>query len=89
MGLALVQLVAVAWSVPFIILSNSVTTMSMPISRKAFIPVWLVVFALFALSGAPMTLATGVLLLIGLGIAPAIVLILWNRTLSDNRRGAA
>jgi hypothetical protein len=56
-----------------------VTTMSMIISRKAFIPVWLVVFALFALSGAPITFATGVLLLIGLGVAPAIVLVLWNR----------
>ena len=53
--------------------------MSMLISRKAFIPVWLVVFALFTLSGAPITFATGVLLLIGLGVAPAIVLILCNR----------
>ena len=53
--------------------------MSLLFSRKAFIPVWLVVFALFVLSGAPITFATGVLLLIGLGVAPAIVLILWNR----------
>ena len=54
--------------------------MSMLISRKAFIPLWLVVFALFVLSGAPITFATGVLLLIGLGVAPAIGLILWNRS---------
>jgi hypothetical protein len=58
--------------------------MSMLFSRKAFIPVWLVVFALVALSGEPMTFATGVLLLIGLGVAPAIVLILWKKS----RRGA-
>ena len=49
------------------------TTMSMLISRKPFIPLWLVVFALFVLSGAPITFATGVLLLIGFGVAPAIV----------------
>jgi len=61
-----------------------VATMSMLFSRKAFIPVWLVVAALVALSGEPMTFATGVRLLIGLGVAPAIVLILWNKS----RRGA-
>lgn len=55
------------------------TTMSMLISRKPFIPLWLVVFALFVLSGAPITFATGVLLLIGFGVAPAIGLVLWNR----------
>jgi hypothetical protein len=53
--------------------------MSILFSRKAFIPVWLVVFALFALSGAPMTFASGVLLLIGLGVALAIVLLFWKK----------
>jgi hypothetical protein len=65
--------------------------MSMLISRKAFIPVWPVVFALFALSGAPITFATGMLLFIGLGVAPAIVLILWNKpspTVAEVRHGA-
>ena len=58
--------------------------MSLPFSRKTFIPEWLVVVALFVLSGAPMTFATGVLLLIGLGVAPAIVLI-WLNTPSPAR----
>jgi hypothetical protein len=54
--------------------------MSMLFSRKAFIPVWLVVvFGLFELLGWPMTFATGVLLLIVGGVAPAIVLILWKK----------
>ena len=57
--------------------------MSMPLRRKVFIPVWLVVVALFVLSGAPMSFATGVFLLIGLGFAPAILLI-WR-----NNRSAA
>lgn len=50
--------------------------MSMLFSRKAFIPVWLVVFGLFALFESPMTFATGVLVLIVGVAAPAIVLIL-------------
>ena len=53
--------------------------MSVPLSRKRFIPEWLVVVALVVLSGPPMTFATSVLLLIGLGVAPAIVLIWWNK----------
>jgi hypothetical protein len=52
--------------------------MSMFFSRTAVIPVWFVVFALFALSAWPMPLAMGVLLLI-VGIAvPVIILILRN-----------
>lgn len=53
--------------------------MSMLFSRKAFIPVCLIAFGLFALFGSPMTFATGVVLLIGTVIAPAIVLILWRK----------
>lgn len=53
--------------------------MSMLFSRKAVIPVWLVVFGLFALFGSPMTFATGVLLLLVGGVATAIVLILWKK----------
>lgn len=53
--------------------------MSMLFRRKAFIPVCLVVFGLFALFGSPMTFATGMLLLIGAIFVPALVLILWKR----------
>jgi hypothetical protein len=53
--------------------------MSMLFSRKAFIPVCLIVFGLFALFGSPMTFATRVLLLIAGVVAPAIVLILWKK----------
>jgi len=53
--------------------------MSMLFSRKAFIPACLVVVGLFALFGSPMTFATGVLLLIGAVVAPAIVLALWKK----------
>jgi hypothetical protein len=52
---------------------RSVTIMAMSFSRTAIIPVWLVVFGLFALFGSPMTFATGVVVLVG-GAALAIVL---------------
>lgn len=52
--------------------------MSMFISRRWIIPVWVVVFGLLALFGSPMTAATGVLLLIVGIVVPAILLILWQ-----------
>jgi hypothetical protein len=39
--------------------------MSMSCSRTAIIPVWLVVFGLFPLLGSPMTVITGVVVLLG------------------------
>jgi hypothetical protein len=54
--------------------------MSMSLSRTAFMVVWLVAVALFVLSGVPMTFATGVFLLVGLGVAPAI-LVIWRNNL--------
>jgi hypothetical protein len=52
--------------------------MSMIFSRTAIIPVWLVVFGLFAVSGPPITSATGVILLLVGGIALTIILVLWK-----------
>jgi len=52
--------------------------MSMVFSHTTIIPVWLVVFGLFALFGPPMTFATGGLLLIAGVVALAIMLILWK-----------
>ena len=46
--------------------------------RKAVIPVWLVVFGLFALFGSSMTFATGVFVLLLGTLALAIMLILWK-----------
>jgi hypothetical protein len=54
-----------------------VTIMAMSFSRTAIIPVWLVVFGLFALFGSPMTFATGGVVLVG-GIALTIMLVLWK-----------
>ena len=51
--------------------------MAMSFSRTAIIPVWLVVFGLFAMVGSPMTLATGVVVLVG-GVALTIMLVLWK-----------
>lgn len=51
--------------------------MSMLFRRKAIIPVWVIVFGLFALFG-PVTVATGTLLLMVGIVAPAIMLILWK-----------
>jgi hypothetical protein len=52
--------------------------MSMLFSRTVIIPVWIVVCGLFALFAWPLTLGTGVLLLIvGVG-APAFLLNLWK-----------
>jgi hypothetical protein len=48
------------------------------LSLKALIPVWLTGFALVAVFVSPMTLATGVLLLmIGL-VVPAVTILLWK-----------
>ena len=52
--------------------------MSMLFSRTAIIPVWLVVFGLFAWFGPPMSVATGMLLLIMGGVALAIMLAVWK-----------
>jgi len=51
--------------------------MSMSFNRTAIIPVWLVVFGLFALFGSPMTFATGVVVLV-VGVALTIMLVLWK-----------
>jgi hypothetical protein len=52
--------------------------MSMIFGRTAIIPVWLVVFGLFAVSGSPISSATGVVLLLVGGVALTIMLALWN-----------
>ena len=52
--------------------------MSILFSRTAIVPVWLVVFGLFALFGPPMTSVTSTLLFIVGGVAPAIMLVLWK-----------
>jgi hypothetical protein len=52
--------------------------MLMLFRRKAVIPVWLVVFGLFALFGSSMTFATGVFVLLLGTLALAIMLILWK-----------
>jgi uncharacterized YccA/Bax inhibitor family protein len=52
--------------------------MSMIFSRTAIIPVWLVVFALFAWSSWPMPVAMASLLII-VGVAvPGIIFMLWQ-----------
>jgi len=51
--------------------------MSMSCSRTAIIPVWLVVFGLFPLLGWPMTLATGVVVLLG-AVALTMMLVPWK-----------
>ena len=53
---------------------KNVTTMLMLFRRKAVIPVWLVVFGLFALFGSSMTFA---MLLLGT-LVLTIVLMLWK-----------
>ena len=52
------------------------TIMAMLFSRKVFIPVWLIVFGLFAFFGSPMTFITGLLLLTVGVVAPTIMLLL-------------
>ena len=54
------------------------TTMLMLFRRKAVIPVWLVVFGLFALFGWSMTFATGVFVLLLGTLALTMMLILWK-----------
>ena len=51
--------------------------MAMSFHRTAIIPVWLVVFGLFALFGSPMTFITGVVVLVG-GVTLTIMLVLWK-----------
>jgi len=51
--------------------------MPMLFRRKAIVPVWVIVFGLFALFG-PGTVDTSVLLLIVGVVAPVIMLILWR-----------
>jgi len=53
-------------------------TMPMLFSRTATIPVWLVVFGLFALSRSPMTFAASAVLILLGGIGLTIVLVLWK-----------
>jgi len=50
--------------------------MSILFSRTAIIPVWLVVFGLFALFESPTMYATGVILLVG--VALTIMLVRWR-----------
>ena len=57
------------------------TTMSMPFSRTAMIPVWLLVFGLFVLIGSPMTFASGMVLLLVAGVALTTMLVLWKEPL--------
>ena len=51
--------------------------MAMSFNRTAIIPVWLVVFGLFALFGSPTTFITGVVVLVG-GVTLTIMLVLWK-----------
>jgi hypothetical protein len=52
--------------------------MLMLFRRKAVIPVWFVVFGLFALFGSSMTFATGVFVLLLGTLALIIMLMLWK-----------
>jgi hypothetical protein len=52
--------------------------MSMLFNHRAIMPVWLVVFGLFALFESPMTFATGVVLLLVAGVALTIMLVVWK-----------
>lgn len=52
--------------------------MLMLFRRKAVIPMWSVVFGLFALSGSSMTFATGVFVLLLGTLALIIMLVLWK-----------
>lgn len=47
-------------------------------NRTAIIPVWIVVFGLLALFWSPLTVTTGVLLLIGAVAVPTIMLVVWK-----------
>jgi hypothetical protein len=47
-------------------------------SRTAIIPVWLVVFGLFAFLGSPMMFATGVALFLVAGLTLTIMLVPWS-----------
>jgi predicted RND superfamily exporter protein len=54
------------------------TTMSTRSSRKAIIPMWLVLFGLLALLWSPLTVVTGVVLLTVGVVGSATMLILWK-----------
>jgi hypothetical protein len=47
-------------------------------NHRAIMPVWLVVFGLFALGESPMTFAMGVILLLVAGAALTIMLVMWK-----------
>ena len=53
--------------------------MPMLSTARSIIPVWIVVFGLLALFWAPLTATTVVLLLIGAVMAPAVMLVVWNK----------
>jgi hypothetical protein len=54
--------------------------MSMSFNRRAIIPAWLVVvIGLSTMFGSPLTTSTGWLLLFGLGVMPAIVLLVLSK----------
>jgi hypothetical protein len=57
---------------------NNVTTMLMLFRRKAVIPLWLVVFGLFAMFGSSMTFAAGAFVLLLGTLALTMMLILWK-----------
>ena len=59
--------------------------MSMFIRRKAFIPVWIILFGLLALYMSPLTVGTGALLLLAGILVPTIVLILWQEPIPTKR----
>ncbi len=63
--------------------------MLMLVRRTAVIPVWLVLFGLFALFWSSMTFATGVFVVVLGTLALTIMLILWKGTTLHHRRGAA
>ena len=54
--------------------------MAMCFSRTAIVPVWLIVFGLFAWSGGPMPVAMAVLTLVVALAVPVILLILWKES---------
>jgi hypothetical protein len=50
-------------------------TMSMRFNRAAIVPMWLLVFGLFAVFQSPMTVATGVVVFLVAGVALTIMLV--------------
>jgi len=54
------------------------TTLSKLASRTVIVPVWFLVFVLLVLSGSPMAPATGILLLVAVGVVLTVRLVLWT-----------